>query len=108
MDAQGFRGGIWLFWRKEVVTVRVLDAHTQHVTVEISKNGVSPWIFSVVYASPASTLRRDLWSALEEVKRNFDGPGSWGVISMTLLIWKRGLGEVERKCSVDVAILQTG
>lgn len=59
-DAQGFSGGIWLFWKKEEISVTILDAHTQHIKIEILKAGTEQWVFSAIYASPDSTLRRDL------------------------------------------------
>ncbi|XP_021845043.2 uncharacterized protein [Spinacia oleracea] len=102
VDAQGFRGGIWLFWREEEVTVKVLDAHTQHITVEISKVGKEPWIFSAIYAIPDSTLRKQLWEALEDVKRRFSGP--WllgGDFNETISMDERiGIGgsEMQRRC----------
>ncbi|XP_021721066.1 uncharacterized protein LOC110688610 [Chenopodium quinoa] len=64
VDAQGFSGGIWLFWREELVSVTILDNHTQHITVEIEKRGEDPWIFSAIYANPDSTLRKELWNEL--------------------------------------------
>ncbi|XP_056688449.1 uncharacterized protein [Spinacia oleracea] len=102
VDAQGFRGGIWLFWRKELVNVHVLDSHTQHITVEISKVGETPWIFSAIYASPGSNLKRELWEALEEAKRRFTGP--WilrGDFNDTVNMNERvGIGgaEMQRRC----------
>lgn len=102
VDAQGFRGGIWLFWRKELITVNVLDAHTQHVTVEISKRGETPWIFSAIYASPDSTLKRELWEALEEAKRRYNGPWLLGgdFNDTTSMEERVGVGgpEMQRRC----------
>lgn len=60
VDAQGFSGGIWLFWRREIISVKVLGSHTQHITVEISKIGEEPWVFSAIYASPDSTRKKEL------------------------------------------------
>lgn len=39
IEAQGFSGGIWLFWKEEVVTVTPYARHSQHLTVEIKKLG---------------------------------------------------------------------
>lgn len=54
--------------------MNVLDSHTQHITVEISKQGEAPWIFLAIYASPGSSLKRELWEALEDARRRFNGP----------------------------------
>lgn len=35
VEAQGFSGGIWLFWHREEVIVTPYDNHTQHATVTI-------------------------------------------------------------------------
>uniref|UniRef100_A0A803MGT1 Endonuclease/exonuclease/phosphatase domain-containing protein n=1 Tax=Chenopodium quinoa TaxID=63459 RepID=A0A803MGT1_CHEQI len=74
VDAQGFAGGIWLFWREEEVSVTTFDSNTQHLTVEIRRVGDDPWLFSAIYASPDSNLRRQLWSELERIKDQFTGP----------------------------------
>lgn len=74
VEAQGFSCGIWLFWKKELISVRILNAYTQHITIEILKNGVEPWIFTALYAILDSTLRRQLWEALEDAKRRYPGP----------------------------------
>ncbi|XP_056695810.1 uncharacterized protein [Spinacia oleracea] len=74
VDAQGFSGGIWLFYRVEEVTVTLFDSHTQHLTVEIRRVGDEPWLFSAIYASPESSLRRELWSELENIRNRYSGP----------------------------------
>lgn len=102
VDAQGFRGGIRILWRKELVTLNVLDAHTQHITVEISKVGEVPWIFSAIYASPDSNLKRELWEALEEAKRRFSGPWILGgdFNDTTSMDERVGIGgsEMQQRC----------
>ena len=37
VEAQGFRGGIWMMWRKDEVSITHMGSHTQHLTVEIKK-----------------------------------------------------------------------
>ncbi|XP_021738161.1 uncharacterized protein LOC110704651 [Chenopodium quinoa] len=74
VEAQGFSGGIWLFWRREQVSVTLFDENTQHMTVINKKNGDDPWLFSAIYASPSSSLRRELWQQLENIRRNYSGP----------------------------------
>ncbi|XP_056691643.1 uncharacterized protein [Spinacia oleracea] len=102
VDAQGFRGGIWVFWREDLVKVRVLDSHTQHVTVEITKVGEAPWIFSAIYASPDSSIRRELWEALTIARNNFRGPWLLGgdFNDTTSMEERVGVGgaEMQRRC----------
>uniref|UniRef100_A0A803MVB6 Uncharacterized protein n=1 Tax=Chenopodium quinoa TaxID=63459 RepID=A0A803MVB6_CHEQI len=67
VDAQGFRGGIWLLRREKIVQVTILDNHTRYITVEIKKKEEEPWMFSAIYASPNSTFRKELWRYLENI-----------------------------------------
>ncbi|XP_074266599.1 uncharacterized protein LOC141589876 [Silene latifolia] len=67
-------GGIWLYWRKDVVTVTPIAEHQQFITVEISRNGELPWFFSAVYASLDPANRRQLWVELENFARHNNRP----------------------------------
>ncbi|XP_021717685.1 uncharacterized protein LOC110685467 [Chenopodium quinoa] len=102
VEAQGFSGGIWLFWKQDEVSVVPIEHHGQHITVKIARVGDDPWIFSAIYASPDSTIRRDLWSAMENNKNNFSGP--WilaGDFNETRNMSERqGVGgfEMQRRC----------
>ena len=102
VDAQGFSGGIWMFWKAEEIMVTSFGSHSQHITVEIKKVGEEPWLFSAVYASPDSSLRRDLWRELERVKQTYDGP--WlaaGDFNDTICLSERngsGGSEMQRRC----------
>ena len=102
VDAQGFSGGIWMFWKAEEIAVTVYGSHSQHLTVEIKKVGDEPWLFSAVYASPDSSLRRDLWQELENVRRSYNGP--WllaGDFNDTVCMSERngvGNSEMQRRC----------
>lgn len=80
----------------------MLDSHSLHITVEISKQGETPWAFSAIYASPDSTMRNGLWEALEEAKNRFSG--TWllgGDFNDTTSMGERvGVGgsEMQRRC----------
>lgn len=74
VEAQGFSGGIWLLWDTNLVSITSYGSHSQHLTVEIRKVGEDPWLFSTVYASPDSTLRKELWRELEKIKECYSGP----------------------------------
>lgn len=67
VDAVGFSGGIWVFWKPECVSVEPIIKHSQHITMNITRVGAAPWYFSVVYASPDPTKRKEPWDDL----RNF-------------------------------------
>lgn len=70
VEARGFSGGIWLFWRSEIVNVSARGSHSQHISVEMFKVGEEPWLFSAIYASPDSTLRKEL----ERIRESYKGP----------------------------------
>ncbi|KAL2894990.1 putative RNA-directed DNA polymerase from transposon X-element [Bienertia sinuspersici] len=58
----------------ELVTVSTYGSSSQHLTVEIQKVGEAPWLFSAIYASPDTSLRKELWDELERVKDAYSGP----------------------------------
>ena len=102
VEAQGFAGGIWMFWREEDIGVTAYGSSSQHLTVEIKKTGDDPWLFSAVYASPDSNLKRDLWAELENIRRNYNGP--WllaGDFNDTVCMSERNgvdSSEMQRRC----------
>ncbi|XP_021761146.1 uncharacterized protein LOC110725977 [Chenopodium quinoa] len=73
-DAQGFSGGIWIFWKPEFVTVEPILKHEQHITMNIKRVGGEPWYFSAIYASPDPTKRQTLWKELKDFAEIHDKP----------------------------------
>lgn len=65
MDAQGFSGGIWVYWRMKFVTIHPIQQHNQYITMEITRIGENPWFFSAIYASPDPSRRQELWRELK-------------------------------------------
>ena len=74
VDAQGFSGGIWVYWKPELVTVEPIIKHAQHITMNITRVGATPWYFSAIYASPDPTKRKELWEELENFARTHNKP----------------------------------
>ncbi|XP_074300458.1 uncharacterized protein LOC141631726 [Silene latifolia] len=74
VNAQGFSGGIWLYWKPEIVSVSTVTEHQQYITIEIARTGEVPWFFSAVYASPDPTNRKELWSELENFAKSNNRP----------------------------------
>ena len=56
------------------MTATSCGSHSQHLNIEIKKNGENPWFFFAIHASLDSTLRKELWSGLEKIKENCNGP----------------------------------
>ncbi|XP_074313591.1 uncharacterized protein LOC141648774 [Silene latifolia] len=81
VDVIGFSGGIWVYWKTDLIKVEPVYEHTQFITLEVSRTGGVPWLFTAVNASPDPTNRRALWTELEEFARTkinheleFSGP----------------------------------
>ncbi|XP_074265135.1 uncharacterized protein LOC141587559 [Silene latifolia] len=74
VDTVGFSGGIWLYWRPEIVNVVPVKSHDQFITVEVSRQGELPWFFSTIYASPNPQNRHELWSELETYAKSNNHP----------------------------------
>ncbi|KAK9714895.1 hypothetical protein RND81_06G128700 [Saponaria officinalis] len=66
VDAIGFSGGIWLYWRPELVYITPVTEHPQYITIEVARRGELPWLFSAIYASPNPINRAALWSELDQ------------------------------------------
>ncbi|XP_019170571.1 PREDICTED: uncharacterized protein LOC109166142 [Ipomoea nil] len=73
VEAYGFSGGIWVFWKNEI-QVRISRTHPQFVLLEIMEDNTTPWNLSFVYGSPDHALRRHLFEDLSQEGLNFHGP----------------------------------
>ncbi|XP_074314499.1 uncharacterized protein LOC141649715 [Silene latifolia] len=74
VDAVGFRGGIWVYWKSDLVNITPVTKHPQYITMEIARNSETPWFFTVVYASPDPHNRKELWSELKKIARQNNHP----------------------------------
>ncbi|KAL2935019.1 hypothetical protein RDABS01_018138 [Bienertia sinuspersici] len=100
VDAQGYAGGIWVYWRQEVVNVREIDNSMQHINMEISRLGEEPWYFTAIYASPISIKKHELWNFLRSFAASNNHP--WmlgGDFNDTRYTWERNTccDEVNRR-----------
>ncbi|KAL8161268.1 hypothetical protein V2J09_012757 [Rumex salicifolius] len=73
-EAIGFRGGIWVFWRKSIVELKQIDIHQQVVSLEVERSNEDRWLFSAIYASPNPANREELWNRLLNLKSFVDCP----------------------------------
>ncbi|KAJ8429057.1 hypothetical protein Cgig2_025046 [Carnegiea gigantea] len=64
MEAQGFRGGIWVLWKIDIIDLKLIKSDIQFVTMEVTQTGIQPWLFTAIYASPNEKLRQGLWMEL--------------------------------------------
>ncbi|KAF8390857.1 hypothetical protein HHK36_023156 [Tetracentron sinense] len=72
VDAQGYSGGIWLLWKKELITVEVLSSNSQLIHTLIRHTHSEDWLFTAVYASPNPQIRTNLWNLLPQVAQLHD------------------------------------
>ncbi|KAJ8423470.1 hypothetical protein Cgig2_013513 [Carnegiea gigantea] len=102
VEAQGFRGGIWVLWRSEDVGVNIIRHHDQYVTIEVNKQCYNPWLLTVVYASPHITLGETLWRELHQFDTQCTTP--WllvGDFNKMINLEERNHGgpEMQRRCT---------
>ncbi|XP_028121413.1 uncharacterized protein LOC114318678 [Camellia sinensis] len=85
VEATGFAGGIWLFWRADLVEVEVLPPNPQALSVIIRRQNEADWLFTALYASPNFTSRSALWHYLVDFASGLSLPwliaGSFNEIS---------------------------
>lgn len=60
-EAQGYAGGIWLFWDREAVQLDGVTIHKHVVSVLVHEKNKHQWMLSIVCASLRSIVRKDLW-----------------------------------------------
>ncbi|XP_056697923.1 uncharacterized protein [Spinacia oleracea] len=90
VDAQGFSGGIWVYWKPELVTVDPIEQSNQYITMIITRRGEEPWYLTTVYASPDPSNRQDLWRDLTDFASRNNKP--WllaGDFNETRAGWER-------------------
>lgn len=73
VEAQGFSDGIYILQR-ECISMEVLRNDWQYVIVEIPFKTQQNFVFTIVYASSNSTIRRDLQKALLMVAYQIEAP----------------------------------
>ncbi|KAL8159829.1 hypothetical protein V2J09_001366 [Rumex salicifolius] len=129
-EAVGFRGGIWVLWRKAMVNLKQIATHHQSVTVEVERNGEDNWLFSAIYASPSPQNMEELWTHLLGMKgdnlkpwllmRDFNETSSLeertgesdnlrrgrDAQTRTAARLDRGLCNFDRRCSFDEASIK--
>ncbi|XP_019157735.1 PREDICTED: uncharacterized protein LOC109154388 [Ipomoea nil] len=103
VEAIGFSGGIWVFWKTDIV-VQVSNTHPQFVLLRVTEGSNQPWNLSFVYGSPDYILRRQLFTDLSQEGLNFEGPwlsiGDYNsVFEGPQVTWTRGLSSSSFKAA---------
>lgn len=77
VEASGFSGGIWCFWKRNCIKISVVLTSRYCIHFRVNPNSVSSWFLSVIYASPQSGAREHLWEELHGIKSSCSGP--WAI-----------------------------
>lgn len=72
VEAKGFSGGIWILWNRPDISIIQISAHEQFLHVQVSDNFSSPWILTVVYASPRATEHAILWETILNISHSLN------------------------------------
>ncbi|KAJ4843640.1 hypothetical protein Tsubulata_020155 [Turnera subulata] len=78
VEATGRSGGVWICWRRHLLTVTFLLLHEQFLHVTVQFPASAPWFLTAVYASPTPSVRQVLWQELRRVAGEMHG--SWLII----------------------------
>lgn len=72
MEAFGFSGRIWIFWKDDII-VDLMATHPQFVLLRVAEKDSQPWLLTFVYGSPSRQLRKKLWEDLKAQKLQITG-----------------------------------
>jgi len=102
VEAQGFKGGIWVLWNSHELDAKIITSHDQFVTIEITPPNRRSWLLTIVYANPHGPLREALWQELAQCATDFRKP--WllaGDFNETAYLEERNHGSPEmlRRCN---------
>ncbi|RYR27976.1 hypothetical protein Ahy_B01g052052 [Arachis hypogaea] len=73
-EAEGFSGGIWCLWKKDLWNIKPITIHRQLIHLEVQWNREPPWFFTAIYGSPQVGNRNALWDKLEDIANSISGP----------------------------------
>ncbi|KAJ8898838.1 hypothetical protein K2173_008147 [Erythroxylum novogranatense] len=78
IEAQGFSGGIWVWWKHNVITLSSFSSFGQAMLFKVAlETGKEIWL-TAVYGSPVEMIRRDLWVSLRNIANGM--VGCWAVV----------------------------
>ena len=101
VDADGFAGGIWIFWDSAYCKLKVLISDEQFVHVEVTSLSSACWLFTPCYGRPQRVIREELWRGLKNLSQSI--VGHWivaGYFNSILFYHKVSGGTSSRKgCS---------
>ncbi|XP_061364623.1 uncharacterized protein LOC133308060 [Gastrolobium bilobum] len=77
-EAQGFSGGIWLFWCSHFFRIEPIEQSSQFVHVKILRNEELFTFLTAIYASPREEKRNSLWQDLRRLSSQVADPWIMG------------------------------
>ncbi|CAN1163931.1 hypothetical protein LINPERHAP1_LOCUS28859, partial [Linum perenne] len=64
VEAQGFRGGIWLLWNEVDFSIQIIKSSNQFIHIRPYWHSGKSCFITFIYASPHLHCRRTLWQDL--------------------------------------------
>ncbi|KAA3483857.1 reverse transcriptase [Gossypium australe] len=74
VEAEGFSGGIWIFWNSDLIHVTIIKSHAQFIHARVKQRDDAEWLFMAIYASPNRQKRIELWDELKELAAGVNQP----------------------------------
>jgi hypothetical protein len=101
-EVQGYAGGIVVGWKKDNITVDVVNKSFQFMHLRVKYPHGQWWYFTPVYASPIEDRRKALWHDLTAIAHHMKEPwmlaGDFNDIS-SIEEKRGGVRASERRCS---------
>lgn len=91
MEANGFAGGIWLFWKSDLVQLEVVAVNFQAITCCIHTKEEVSWFFTALYASPCASAREELWDYIAQLSEVIFTPWCCAPQSASCAVMKKTL-----------------
>ncbi|CAL1406444.1 unnamed protein product [Linum trigynum] len=74
VEADGRKGGIWVFWDARKFSVQLISACNHHISLRVEQGNCPPWVLTAVYASPKPSNQQVLWNNLLTQSNQIDIP----------------------------------
>lgn len=85
MEAQGFKGSIWLLWHTENFSISILQERAQFLHVKVRNQNNVEWLLTVLYRNTTSPKGRCFWDNVKAFADNITEPwillGDFNVIA---------------------------
>lgn len=67
VEAKGYSGGIWIFWRTRTVNLELLTLNDQVISIGVVPGQKIEWVSTAMYVSPLEKYRKERWNYLGQI-----------------------------------------